>query len=107
MSGEEEPDDAGRLENRPGLSVVASGDGTDAGRGRLPRETAGGANDEALLLRIAALEEDHGDLGKAIDALEARPGSDRLTVARLKKKKLQLKDEIQRLRNALTPDIIA
>ncbi len=88
------------------LSVVSDETG-ETTREAPPPKGEFGANDEALLLRIAALEDDHGDLGKAIDALEAQPGRDRLTVARLKKKKLQLKDEIQKLKDALTPDIIA
>ncbi len=66
-----------------------------------------GANDEALLIRLTALEQDHQDLGLAIEALENQPHYDRLAAARLKKKKLQLKDKIQELKNALTPDIIA
>jgi len=71
------------------------------------QNTEEGANDEALMLRVTAIEEDHRDLGNAIEALEAMPHHNRLTVARLKKKKLQLKDEIQKLKNSVTPDIIA
>lgn len=67
----------------------------------------GAANDEAILVRISILEEDHNDLSQAIEALEALPHHDRLSVARLKKKKLQIKDKIQALKNSLTPDIIA
>lgn len=66
-----------------------------------------GANDEAHAIRIFQLEDDHRDLGSAIDALESQPHHDRLTVARLKKKKLQLKDDILKLKNSITPDIIA
>ncbi|MEO0399867.1 MAG: DUF465 domain-containing protein [Pseudomonadota bacterium] len=70
-------------------------------------EETGGANDEALLMRIALLEQDHSDMHKAIEALKAQQGADQLVLARLKKKKLQIKDEISKLREALTPDIIA
>ena len=66
-----------------------------------------GANDEALAIRIAYLEEEHRDLDAAILAMESDPFTERLRVARLKKKKLQLKDQIQKLKDAMLPDIIA
>ena len=65
------------------------------------------ANDEALLLKLTLLHEEHADLDSAIRALEAQPHHDRLSVARLKKKKLALKDRIQTIKDQLTPDIIA
>jgi hypothetical protein len=66
-----------------------------------------GANDEALLIKLHVLKQEHADLDTAIRALETQSHADRLTVARLKKKKLQLKDEIQSVMEQLTPDIIA
>ena len=66
-----------------------------------------GANDEALAIRLATLEEEHRDLDAAIRALEESAPYERLSIARLKKKKLQLKDEIQELKDAMLPDIIA
>jgi hypothetical protein len=49
----------------------------------------------------------HRDLDAAITALvELRP-FDQLQIQRLKKRKLQVKDEIQRLNSGLLPDIIA
>lgn len=65
------------------------------------------ANEDALQVRLALLMQEHSDLDTAIVALAATPGHDTLTIARLKKKKLQLKDMIQKLRDQLTPDIIA
>ncbi|MBI1393798.1 MAG: DUF465 domain-containing protein [Alphaproteobacteria bacterium] len=65
------------------------------------------ANDEALLIRIGLLEQQHADLHLAIEALLGQTGSDRLAIARLKKQKLMLKDKIAQLRDQLTPDIIA
>lgn len=65
------------------------------------------ANDEALLLKLALLHEEHADLDAAIHAIEAQMHHDRLQVARLKKKKLALKDRIQTIKDQLTPDIIA
>ncbi|NWG71447.1 MAG: DUF465 domain-containing protein [Parvularculaceae bacterium] len=66
-----------------------------------------GANDEALLARLQTLQQEHADLDAAIQALESQPHHDRLSVARLKKKKLQLKDIMQRVKDQMTPDIIA
>jgi hypothetical protein len=65
------------------------------------------ANDEGLRARIAELRQEHLDLGDAVDALAAMPRPDQLQIARLKKKKLVLRDEISRLEDQLTPDIIA
>jgi hypothetical protein len=65
------------------------------------------ANDEGLKTRIAELRQEHQDLGDAVEALLAMPRPDQLQVARLKKKKLVLRDEISRMEDQLTPDIIA
>jgi hypothetical protein len=65
------------------------------------------ANDEGLRARIAELRQEHQDLDDAIHALIAGPRPDQLQIARLKKKKLVLRDEITRLEDQLTPDIIA
>ncbi|MFQ5564292.1 MAG: YdcH family protein [Parvularculaceae bacterium] len=70
-------------------------------------EDFSGANDEALLIKLSILEEEHRDLDSAIHALENDAPYDRLAIARLKKKKLKLKDSIQEIKDALTPDIIA
>lgn len=63
--------------------------------------------DIAIERRLADLREDHKDLDDAIQALEERYQPDMLQIARLKRKKLALKDEIGRLEDQLTPDIIA
>jgi hypothetical protein len=56
---------------------------------------------------LAALREEHQDLDGAVSALEALPMPDQLRIARLKKKKLTLRDQIAKLEDKLTPDIIA
>jgi hypothetical protein len=66
-----------------------------------------GANDEAMAIRLATLEEEHRDLDAAIFALEVNSPYERLTIARLKKKKLRLKDLIQEIKDSMLPDIIA
>ena len=70
-------------------------------------EDFAGANDEALAIRLAMLEEEHRDLDAAIHAIEATSPYEGLVIARLKKKKLQLKDKIQKIKDAMLPDIIA
>ncbi len=57
--------------------------------------------------RLAWLRTEHRDLDSAIDALERDLAADQLQLARLKKRKLRLKDEISRLEDVLIPDIIA
>ncbi|MEL6507204.1 MAG: DUF465 domain-containing protein [Pseudomonadota bacterium] len=66
-----------------------------------------GANDEALRIRLGTLEEEHRDLDMAIGALQDQAVRQSLTIARLKKKKLQIKDQMTRLRDQIEPDIIA
>lgn len=43
----------------------------------------------------------------AIEALQTAPAIDQLQIARIKKRKLRIKDEIQQLEDMLIPDIIA
>ncbi|HLK23346.1 MAG TPA: TIGR02444 family protein [Caulobacteraceae bacterium] len=65
------------------------------------------ANDEAIHARIAELRQAHQDLDDAVRALSAKSVPDQLQIARLKKQKLALRDQITRLEDRLTPDIIA
>ncbi len=65
------------------------------------------ANDEGLRAKIAILRQEHQDLGDAIEALVLLPSPDLMQIARLKKKKLAIRDEIMRLSERITPDIIA
>ncbi len=57
--------------------------------------------------RLQVLEIEHHDLDDVIARLARDPSLDRLQLQRLKKRKLILKDQIQRLRARLIPDIIA
>ncbi|HET9640186.1 MAG TPA: DUF465 domain-containing protein [Allosphingosinicella sp.] len=57
--------------------------------------------------RLVRLRQEHRDLDSAIEALRISPASDQLQLARLKKRKLRLKDEIALLEDQLIPDIIA
>jgi len=60
-----------------------------------------------IINRLDALRTEHRDLDAAIDALRLAGGDDQLRIARLKKRKLLLKDEITLLEDRLIPDIIA
>ena len=62
---------------------------------------------EILRLELEVLKGEHRDLDEAISTLQEKAGSDRLTIQRLKKRKLRLKDKIVHLEDQITPDIIA
>lgn len=62
---------------------------------------------EVIARRIELLRQEHRDLDVAIDALLAATAIDQMQVARIKKRKLRLKDEIAMLEDMLIPDIIA
>lgn len=71
-------------------------------------EDLSAAEDQAATrARIEALKQQRQDLDDAIMALEMRPMTDQLQIARLKKQKLLLRDQIVALEDQLTPDIIA
>jgi len=70
-------------------------------------ETLAPGEEARIRSEIAALREEHQDLDDAVRALEFRPLPDQLQIARLKKKKLTLRDQIAKLEDRLTPDIIA
>ena len=64
--------------------------------------------DEAQIrVRLEVARIEHRDLDAAIAALGAAPLPDQLQIARLKKRKLRLRDEIALLEDQLIPDIIA
>ncbi|MFN3520983.1 MAG: YdcH family protein [Phenylobacterium sp.] len=67
----------------------------------------GGDAEAALRARLADLIQQHGDLDVAVNAIAQSAMPDMLVIGRLKRKKLALKDEITRLQDMLTPDIIA
>ena len=63
--------------------------------------------EEEMRKRLATLRIEHRDLDAAIAALSATDNQDQLQIARLKKRKLRLKDPIAIFEDYLTPDIIA
>lgn len=60
-----------------------------------------------LETELTRLRVEHGDLNDAIAALEKVGGVDQLQIQRFKRRKLMLKDQISKLEDRLTPDIIA
>jgi len=63
--------------------------------------------EDVLRVKLEVLRNEHRDLDLAIEALQDRTNADLLSLKRLKKQKLSLKDEIARLEDRVTPDIIA
>jgi len=64
-------------------------------------------NDDVLRVELEVFRRQHRDLDETIAALVERATGDQLTIRRLKKQKLGLKDKIAMIEDRLTPDIIA
>ena len=62
---------------------------------------------DVLRVELEVFRSEHRDLDEAIRALSEKGTSDQLTMRRLKKQKLWLKDRIAVIEDRLTPDIIA
>ena len=56
---------------------------------------------------LVSLQQRHRSLDEEIAELELSGAADQLTIKRLKKEKLALKDRIRTVEDQLTPDIIA
>ncbi len=61
----------------------------------------------AMRAELERLRQEHRDLDSAIVALIEISAADQLQIQRLKKRKLILRDRIDRIEDVLTPDIIA
>ncbi len=64
-------------------------------------------DEQEIQRRIVELQVEHRDLDDVIDRLTAMAGHDELQLRRLKKKRLQIKDQILQLQVQLVPDIPA
>jgi hypothetical protein len=62
---------------------------------------------EAIQARLLELQIEHQDLDEVVRRLNEQPYVDQLLLRRLKKRKLQLKDQIARLKSELIPDLDA
>jgi hypothetical protein len=56
---------------------------------------------------LESLKAEHRELDERIRALSSEPTGDQLEIARLKRRKLLLKDQIQLIADSNIPDIIA
>jgi len=65
------------------------------------------ADELALHAEVKLLRQEHADLEASIEALMHMPLPDQLLIARLKRKKLLVRDEIVRIEGRILPDIIA
>lgn len=63
--------------------------------------------EDEMRKKLTNLRIEHRDLDAAIDALSMAGGQDQLQIARMKKRKLALKDQIAQIEDYLLPDIIA
>lgn len=63
--------------------------------------------DPGLAVRLNRLRTEHRDLDAAIEALRSLAAPDQLQIARLKRQKLRLRDEIAAIEDQMIPDIIA
>ena len=59
-----------------------------------------------LRLEFARLKQDHADFDAAIEAM-IQTGCNPMQIQRMKKKKLAIKDRLQKLEDEIIPDIIA
>ncbi|MCI5074661.1 YdcH family protein [Oricola sp.] len=59
-----------------------------------------------LRLAFARLKQEHADYDAAIDAM-LQVGCNMMQIQRMKKKKLAVKDQLQKLEDQIIPDIIA
>lgn len=66
-------------------------------------------SDEEKVLRVQLnlLRQEHADMDASIEALNQMPIPDQLLIARMKRKKLLLRDEIVKIEDTILPDIIA
>lgn len=63
--------------------------------------------EDMLRVKLEVLRREHRDMDEAVHALEQTGRPDVLTLRRLKKQKLFLKDQIVRIEDQLIPNIIA
>lgn len=64
-------------------------------------------DDDSVQQQLETLRAEHQQLDQQIAELTAQPSIDQIHLARLKRRKLHLKDQIQRILDNRTPDIIA
>ncbi|SEN88793.1 hypothetical protein SAMN04488012_10831 [Palleronia salina] len=63
--------------------------------------------EQVLRVRLEVLKREHRDLDDSVRALQDKGTADMLTLQRLKRRKLALKDQIAAIEDRIFPDIIA
>jgi len=63
--------------------------------------------EQELRLKLDELQQEHRDLDLAIRDLTSEPAFDQFAVKRLKKRKLLIKDMLERIQSRLIPDLYA
>lgn len=91
----------------PNFAMVRWAEPSYQGQPEKGVESEGGLSREDIMRRLELLRIEHRDLDGAIGALVGSGAGDQMQVARLKKRKLRLRDEIALLEDSLIPDIIA
>lgn len=87
--------------------ATAPGPASAANFARFIRRLSMSEQEQAeIRLEFAKLKQEHADFDAAINAM-IEVGCDPIQVQRMKKKKLALKDKLQRLEDRIIPDIIA
>lgn len=89
------------------LSTIAKSQHEDPGAPMNAQNDLSMKTNDVLRVELEVFRQEHRDLDEAISALVERGISDQLTIQRLKKQKLRLKDKIAHIEDRLTPDIIA
>jgi hypothetical protein len=74
---------------------------------KIPRGPPAVEEQQEIQAKLEELRLEHRDLDDAIARVSKSPPFDQVAIQRLKKRKLQLKDQISRLEDQLYPDIIA
>ena len=97
---------AQRLDGEPRLELVPDRAQPDDLEPRV-RELQISAETVALRNELALLRQEHKDLDDSITALELARLPDQILIARLKRKKLALRDKMSTLEDKIRPDIIA
>lgn len=100
------------MQNPPGGQPPGSDQGAELAPfpARVPDESGMAhalSRTDILRARLQVLRAEHRDLDEAVAGLTANPSACALTLQRLKRHKLALKDQIARIDDELTPDIIA
>ncbi|MEM7540915.1 MAG: YdcH family protein [Pseudomonadota bacterium] len=67
----------------------------------------GDDKDYSIPRMILELQSEHRELDQLVAELDESPGSNQLQIRRLKRRKLQIKDQITQLKSKLIPDLNA